>query len=316
MSSTGFSVPRAAVAALALFSASASLAAAAPSFVDPSVVPVDGGVVPEVAAVRGFLPEGVSVGFEPGLTREQQSRLLGMVPEIMEAQALSSVEGVARRSTCAAKTACYIATCPIPFLGISCLACDAIKCRREAEPVNVDVVAQPPQEAVTLTLPENLGFEPGLTREQAATLYTMLPEIMEAQSAHHSEGVARRSTCAAKTACYIATCPIPILGISCLACDAIKCRRDAEPSQTVSLTLPEDLGFEPGLTSAQQQALVAIMPEIMAAKQQGAHHESAESGVSGQVARRGTCAAKTACYIATCPFGLLGLSCLACAAIC
>ena len=144
----------------------------------------------------------------------------------------------------------------------------------------------------------------------------MLPEIMEAQSAHRTEGIARRSTCAAKTACCIATCPIPFLGISCLACDAIKCRREAEPSQAVSLTLPENLGFEPGLTSAQQQALVAIMPKIMAAKQQGTAHHESESDVSGQVARRGTCAAKTACYIATCPFGHLGLSCLACAAIC
>ena len=248
MSSIGFSVPRAALAAgVALFSASAVMVTAAPS-IDPHGQ-VGGGAVdlPQVAETYRFVPNGMPMGFEPGLTREQQARISQILSDVLEAQVHHSEVQVARRDTCAARTACYVSTCWVPFVGIACLACDEVRCRREAE---LDVAQPKYSQAGTdfVSIPENMGFEPGLTREQqVAETYIFVPDglpvgfepgltreqqarisqilsdVLEAQ-VHHSEvQVARRDTCAARTACYVSTCWVPFVGIACLACDEVRC---------------------------------------------------------------------------------------------
>ena len=168
---------------LALVAATAIVSSTPAVFAQPTL---DG----NVAQVQ--LPAGMQ--FEQGLTTDQQFRIAAIVNR-SPAQSLSS-------GSCSAKTACYAATCWIPFVGVACLACDNIDCGNGRRDVGSPM------------LPPGIHFEEGLTADQQIRL----SEIVNSPVQSLSSG-----SCAAKTACYAATCWIPFVGVACLACDNIQC---------------------------------------------------------------------------------------------
>ena len=148
-----------------------------------------------VAAARSTGSDALGnndVSFESNPSPEQQTR-------IMEIRAENDPNSpLVRGSSCPAKTACYVSTCWIPFVGVACLACDAIQCRRDATENTV-------------------SFESNLSADQKVRIMEIRAET------DPSSPVVRGSSCTAKTACYVSTCWIPFVGVACLACDAIQC---------------------------------------------------------------------------------------------
>ena len=76
----------------------------------------------EVPAAPRQLGSGIQ--FEDGLTDSEKAAI---------ARVIDNSHSELRGSSCLAKTACFASTCWIPFVGIACLACEAIKCDRRLD---------------------------------------------------------------------------------------------------------------------------------------------------------------------------------------
>ena len=107
--------------------------------------------------------------------------------------------------SCPTKTACYAATCWIPFVGVACLACGDIKCSRSVES-QVDELES--------FLPANIHFD--TNEDLSINDKLVLIHVLEENTVPVDNNDI--SMCLGKYKCYI-TC----VGELCILCEQIKC---------------------------------------------------------------------------------------------
>ena len=89
-------------------------------------------------------------------------------------------------------------------------------------------------------------------------------------------------------------------------------------ANSLQLSVPVTVGFEPGLTSAQISQLTAMVPDIIAAQTElsgAAQSNVAPNLTTGTGLARRSCTDQTACYASTCWVPFLGVSCIGCSSI-
>ena len=165
--------------------------------------------------VAATLPNGMQ--FEAGLTPEQQVRVAELVNSSGD-----TVQAFSRRgAACPRRDACKAVACHFPFVGLACLACQAVPCNRrrdvgEGIPAGQETANFFPAIYEAMQAEVSLAPEQKILFAQALAANAMVPT--------ESNSVRRASdSCAAKTACYASVCPIPFLGLACLACSNVKC---------------------------------------------------------------------------------------------